>query len=494
MIPAKANLSGLKREGSSALQKIVPIILAGGVGTRLWPLSRKSYPKQFRKISDAPSLFQQTAQRFQGPLFQRPVVVTHDDYRFHVVEQMGEIGGLPELILLEPFSRNTAPAVLAAVLALAKKDPDAICLVTPSDHFLPDTDAFAKAVERGLEAVRAGRMITFGITPDRAETGYGYLELEGSHSGDNAVPLRSFKEKPGLEAAAQMLASGRHLWNAGIFLFRCADILAAFQAHAPEMLEPARTALEQHKRDLGFTRLSEQAWATLPDISIDYAVMEHANNLSVVPYAGRWSDLGSWQGVWREESKTSPTGDGVVTIGNAHAVDCAGSLLFADDTGQALVGLGLQNLVAVAMKDAVLVADRSRADQVGALVEHLKSNGISQAATLPRDNRPWGWFESLVSGTGFQVKLITVHPGGVLSLQSHEHRAEHWIVVEGSASVTIGSDTFTLAANQSAYVPQGEVHRLENTGHTDAVLVEVQTGPYLGEDDITRYEDAYARG
>lgn len=475
------------------MKKIVPIVLAGGIGTRLWPISRQSYPKQFRKLGAADSLFQDTIKRFHGAAYQRPIIVTNESYRFHVVEQMGEIATLPEQILLEPMSRNTAAAVLVATLAAMCKDPDAICIVTPADHRVPDHTAFAECVTKGLSAVDAGHMVTFGITPDRPETGYGYLELTARPAPDqDAIRLESFTEKPDADTAAQMLAGGRHLWNAGIFLFRARDMIAAFKVHAPEMLPPAKAALIDKEMDLGFTRLPQNHWAALPDVSIDYAIMEKQRDLHVVPYDGHWSDLGGWQSVWREElDETSDAG--TVTLGDSHAVDCQSSLLMAEHSDQVLVGLGLENVVAVATKDAVLVADKSRSSEIGSLVKELAKRGNEKAHTMPRDYRPWGWFERLVAGPGFQVKIITVHPGGVLSLQSHAHRAEHWVVVEGCPTVTIGLDSFDVPANQSVYVPLGEQHRLENNGTQDAVLIEVQTGAYLGEDDITRYEDAYAR-
>ncbi|MDE9451500.1 mannose-1-phosphate guanylyltransferase/mannose-6-phosphate isomerase [Aliiroseovarius sp. Z3] len=476
------------------MQKITPIILAGGVGSRLWPVSRESFPKQFLKIEGAPSLFQQTVQRFQQARFTRPIIVTNEDYRFHVVEQMGEIGTLPELILLEPCSRNTAGAVLAAVNMQANRAPSSLCIVAPSDHLISDRAAFTAAIEQGVSAAVSGKLVTFGIKPDRPETGYGYLEVEReTNDSGQPAPVVSFTEKPDLPTAARMICSGCHLWNAGIFLFRTTDMQTAFTQHAPDIATQVDEALAGFTLDLGFTRLDRKAWQALPDVSLDYAVMEHADNICAVPFDGHWSDLGSWQGYWREECKSETAQNGLVTIGNAHGIDCESSLLMTESADQTIVGLGLRDLVAVAMNDAVLVADRNRSDQIGTVVKYLKARSAPQATIRSQDFRPWGWFKELVAGPGFKVKMITVHPRGVLSLQSHTQRAEHWVVVEGSVSVTIGNQTLELSANQSAYVPKGDVHRMENNGHTDAVLIEVQTGSYLGEDDIVRYEDAYAR-
>ncbi len=470
---------------------IHPLILCGGSGTRLWPLSRKSYPKQFTRLMGEESLFQASARRLSGPGFAAPIVVTGGDFRFIVTEQLAgvEIGAAATLI--EPAGRNTAPAILAG--ALAAGDPDALILVAPSDHVIPDDARFRDTIAAGVAAARAGQIVTFGIRPDRAETGYGWLELSREPGPDFAPepqPLGGFVEKPDGPAAQAMLESGRHLWNAGIFLFTAATLTAAFQAHQPAMLEAVRAALAGAEKDLGFTRLAAAPWDALEDISIDYAVMEKAGNLSVVPYGGAWSDLGGWDAVWRE---AGPDENGVVTSGPATAIECTGTLLRAEDGGQALVGIGLHDIVAVAMPDAVLVAPRDRAQDVKKAVAALKETGAPQAETLPRDYRPWGWFESLVVGTRFQVKRIHVHPGAALSLQSHHHRAEHWIVVQGTAKVTIDDDVRLVTENQSVYIPLGSVHRMENPGKVDMVLIEVQTGSYLGEDDILRYEDVYAR-
>ena len=471
---------------------ITPILLCGGSGTRLWPLSRKSYPKQFVPLTGETTLFQASAARLSGPGFAAPLVLTGSDFRFIVTEQLAAAGIDPGAVLIEPEGRNTAPAVLAAALWLERSDPEALMLVAPSDHVVPDAAAFRAAVEAGAEAARAGRLVTFGIRPDRAETGYGYLELAEDPGDFTARPLalKRFVEKPDAAGAAEMLAAGTYLWNAGIFLFSVQTILAAFRAYAPGLLAPVQAALAEGQPDLGFFRLAPEPWAGAEDISIDYAVMERADNLSVVPFAAGWSDLGGWDAVWREAPRD---GRGVAVSGPATALDCDDTLLRSEDSRLEVVGIGLKNIVAVAMPDAVLVADAARAQEVKQAVAALKAKGAAQAESFPLDHRPWGWFESLVIGDRFQVKRIHVHPGAALSLQSHHHRSEHWIVVEGTAKVTVDGEVKLVTENQSVYIPLGAVHRMENPGKVPMVLIEVQTGSYLGEDDIIRYEDVYAR-
>lgn len=468
---------------------IHPIILCGGSGTRLWPLSRKSYPKQFSTLMGEESLFQATARRLSGPKYATPITITGSDFRFIVTEQLSAIGIDPGAILIEPEGRNTAPAVLAAALHVAQSDPNAVLLIAPSDHVIPDLQAFNAAVSLGRKAADAGDLVTFGIRPDRPETGYGYLELEAMSEGA-PVRLKRFIEKPDATRAGEMLASGRFLWNAGIFLFSAKAIIAAFQTHAADLVPPVEQSLTQAKPDLGFLRLDPAPWGEARNVSIDYAVMEHASNLTVVPFSSGWSDLGDWAAVWREEG---PDENGVSLSGPATAIDCRNTLLRSENPGLELVGIGLDNIIAVAMPDAVLVTDKSRSQEVRLAVAALRDKGAIQAQQFPRDHRPWGWFESLVIGQRFQVKRIVVHPGAALSLQSHVHRSEHWIVVEGTALVTIGSDKKLVTENQSVYIPVGEKHRMENPGVVPMVLIEVQTGPYLGEDDIVRYEDVYAR-
>lgn len=471
-------------------QMICPVLLAGGSGSRLWPLSRKSYPKQFSSLMGNESLFQASALRLCGQVYAAPLVVTNSDFRFIVTEQLAAVGVDPGAILIEPAGRNTAPAVLAAALHLAQTHPEALMLVAPSDHVIPDVEAFQAAVDIAAVAARDGQIVTFGITPDRPETGYGYLELAGDAIQGKVVALKRFVEKPDSATAEKMVRDGRHLWNAGLFLFSVSTILQAFETHAPQLISAVKAAVEQATPDLGFLRLARGPWAEADDVSIDYAVMEKAESLAVVPFGAGWSDLGGWDAVWRE---AGPDARGVALHGPATAIDCDDTLLRSETEGQVVVGLGLENMIVVAMPDAVLVADKARAQDVKLAVAALKAKGVVQAETFPRDHRPWGWFESLVVGDRFQVKRIVVHPGAALSLQSHHHRAEHWIVVEGTAKVTIDQEVRLVTENQSVYIPLGAVHRMENPGKVPMVLIEVQSGTYLGEDDIIRYEDVYAR-
>ena len=469
-----------------------PVLLCGGSGTRLWPVSRKTYPKQFSALIGEESLFQASAQRLRGGGIEAPLIVTGESFRFIVSEQLAAIEQQAATILIEPEGRNTAPAVLAAALWLAERDPDGVMLVAPSDHVIPDAAGFRAAVEAALPQAEAGALVTFGIAPTRPETGYGYLELSPGADARAATPqpLARFVEKPDAARAAEMIEAGNFLWNAGIFLFSVQAILKAYETHAPQLMTSVRGAVEGGTRDLGFTRLDAEAWAGLEDISIDYAIMEKADNLAVMPFASDWSDLGGWEAVWLE---SGPDAAGNVATGAATAIDCKGTLLRSEAKGQELVGIGLEDMIAVAMPDAVLVAHKSDSQRVKEAVAALKDKGAAQATTFPVDHRPWGWFESLVIGSRFQVKRIVVHPGASLSLQSHHHRSEHWIVVQGTAKVTVDEEVKLVTENQSVYIPLGAIHRMENPGKVDMVLIEVQTGSYLGEDDIIRYEDVYAR-
>ena len=484
----------MNRDWSFNMTKIYPTLLAGGSGTRLWPLSRKSYPKQFSNLIGDKTLFQSSAQRLTSSEtleFAPHITLTNSDYRFIIGEQLQEVGIDPGPILIEPEAKNTAAAILAASIFVHSEDENAVLLVAPSDHVIPGTEDFHAAIKVGLSHVQKQKMVTFGIKPTHPETGYGYLELATAPIDDSGTSdLEKFIEKPDLQDAKQMLEAGHYLWNAGIFLFRAQCMIDAFRAYAPETLELVSQAVNEASSDLGFLRLAPEPWSELKDISIDYAIMEKAQNLVAVPYTSKWSDLGGWDAVWAE---SKPDALGNVTSETAHAIECSNSLLRSESSGQQVVGIGLNNIMAIAMPDAVLVAPQDRAQDVKKAVELLKAKDIEQAEIFPKDYRPWGWFESLALGERFQVKRICVKPAASLSLQSHNHRSEHWIVVEGTAKVTIDEEVKLVTAGQSVYVPLGAVHRMENPGKVPMVLIEVQIGTYFGEDDIIRYEDVYAR-
>ena len=472
------------------MQQITPVILCGGSGSRLWPLSRKSYPKQFVPLVGDKTLFQNSSERLTGPQFKNPVIVTNSDYRFIVTEQLQEIGIDPGAILIEPEGRNTAPAILAAALFEYRENPDAILVVAPSDHVIKDVNAFQLAIEEAYKVALGGQLVTFGIKPTHPETGYGYLELSKITTAQ-AVPLKAFVEKPDLANAEKMIQSENFLWNSGIFLFQAKDIIAAFKKYSPSNLDAVNSSLTKSINDLGFCRLDHTNWMKTENISIDYAIMEKSENLSVVPFRAGWSDLGGWDAVWRENVSNF---NGVNTSNNSTAIDCKNSLIRSEDDSIEVVGIGLKNIITVAMKDAVLVADMSKSQDVKKAVDILKEKKASQATHFPKDHRPWGWFESLTIDKKFQVKKIHVHPGASLSLQSHKYRAEHWIVVSGVAEVTIDEEVKLVCENQSVYIPLGAIHRMRNPGETPMELIEVQTGTYFGEDDIFRYDDVYSRG
>lgn len=466
---------------------VYPVILCGGSGTRLWPVSRKAFPKQFVPFSGEVSLFQLTLRRIAEG-FAPPLLLTGNDFRFTVAEQAQLAGIRQSTILIEPMARNTAPAILAAAKIIAEKDPDAVMVVLPSDHLHKDEGAFLSAVKEGVKAAAAGEMVTFGIKPTRAETGFGYIEL-ANDAVTGAQDFKGFVEKPDAARATDMVASGRYLWNSGSFCFSVKSILTAFEDMAADVIPAVAKSVDERQSDLDFERLSD-AYRDAPDISIDFAIMEKINGGKVVPIDSGWNDLGSWRTVWQE---SNPDSSGVAQQGNVWAIDCKDTLLRSDDPDTAMVGIGLDNVVAVATRDAVLVADMNRSQDVRDAVKAMEAAGEKQAVEFPKCYRPWGWYETLALGERFQVKRIVVKPGAKLSLQSHMHRAEHWVVVSGAALVTVGETETLLGENQSTYIPLGAVHRMENPGKVDLHLIEVQSGSYLGEDDIVRYEDIYAR-
>ena len=468
---------------------IRPVILCGGTGTRLWPVSRKSMPKQFSRLNNDLTMLQDTVRRLEDAGCGAPIFVTNEEYRFTVAAQAEEIGLRGHHIIIEPAARNTAPAISAAAEWLFKEDPHALMLVAPSDHTISDNLGFADAISRGVAKAKEGAIVTFGVRPTQAETGYGYIELHKTTAlNDEVQVFRGFIEKPEFETAQDMVSSGNFLWNSGMFLFSVAAIRKTFGQTNPEIRAAVRKSVREATLDLDFIRLGS-AFAAAPNIAFDYAVMEHIEGW-VVPMTVGWSDLGSWRSVWNEIEQDE---SGVALHGTARALDCKNSLLFSNDDAVQLVGVGLKNIVAVATRDAVLVTDLESCQSVSLAVTTLRAENLKQADEFTRCERPWGHYESLALGGRFQVKSIVVKPGGQLSLQSHVHRAEHWVVVEGTATVTIGREEKLLTENQSVYIPLGEIHRLANNGKLPLQLIEVQTGSYLGEDDILRYEDIYAR-
>jgi len=471
------------------MSEIVPVILCGGVGSRLWPLSRKSLPKQFAPLIGTQSLFEAAVTRVDRDVFAGPLVVTSRDHRFLAEKQMRDCG-CAGTILLEPEGKNTAPAVFAAAHHVVKHNGDALLLVMPSDHHIPDQDAFAKMVLAGRAAAEEGAIVIFGVAPDRPETGYGYIEL-GQPSGGAAFAVKKFHEKPDLATAKTMLDAGHFVWNAGIFLFRASAMLAQAKNLVPDMLAAVQAAIDAAREDNNFWHIDDTAWAKIQGQSVDYAILEHTDQIACVKFSGGWSDLGDWNAV---AGQLPHDGEGNFITGTASQIDCKNTTLWSAANGTQLVGLGLKDVVTVVMEDAVLVADAGRIQDVRDVVDHLEQAGISQAHQHAKDYRPWGWFESLVNMPGYQVKRLHVYPGAALSLQSHQHRSEHWVVVSGTASVVRDDEVLTLATNESVYIHVGQKHRLANETDAQLTVIEVQTGEYLGDDDIVRYEDVYRRG
>ena len=468
---------------------IHPVILSGGAGTRLWPMSREAYPKQLLALASERSLLQDTVGRITGARFAAPLIVCNAEHRFVIAEQLRQSDVKPRGIVLEPAGRNTAPAVAVAAMMLAAEDPDALMLVLPSDHVIGDIPAFHGAVETAARAAAIGRLVMFGITPTVPEVGYGYVERGAALDGaDGVFAVKGFVEKPDLQRAQQFVASGKHAWNGGMFLFPAALYLAELERLDPEMVKLSRAALDGATGDLDFTRLAAEPFDKIAGRSIDYAVMEHTDKAAVVPASFGWSDVGSWSSLW-DIAERDANGNGVV--GDVIAVDAVDSYLRSE--GRLLAAVGVQGLVVVATEDAVLVLPKERAQDVRRITDVLKQQGRAELGLHPRVYRPWGFYQGIHQGDRFQVKRITVSTGQSLSLQMHHHRAEHWIVVNGTAKVTRGEDTFLLHENESTYIPPSTKHRLENPGKVPLNLIEVQSGTYLGEDDIVRFEDIYNR-
>jgi mannose-1-phosphate guanylyltransferase len=472
--------------------KIVPVIMAGGKGTRLWPLSRASAPKQFLGFLGETTLFQKTLARVADTaLYAAPVIVTNADFRFLVAEQARAADVPLAAILLEPVARNTAPALAAAATVIARlHGEDAIMQVLASDHEIEADAVYLDCIARAVTAARAGRLVTFGITPSEPATGYGYIEI-GEDLGNGAHAVRRFVEKPDRERAQAMLAAGGYLWNSGMFMLPVGLFLNELRQYAPQVLEAAAEAVARAQHDLDFERLDEAAFAGAPDISVDYAIFEKTPVAAVVPSPISWSDLGSWDSVWKTGKQDAA---GNVADGSTTMVDTRNSLVISQDIHVAVQGL--DNIAVIASEDAVYVGRLEDSQNVGKLVKHLASlpKTAKLTETHPTAYRPWGGYTSVLNGERFQVKRLFVTPGKRLSLQKHHHRSEHWIVVRGTAEVTIGDRTIPLRENESVYIPQGEVHRLANPGKILLELIEVQTGSYLGEDDIIRIEDEFGRG
>ena len=473
----------------SQKHRLHPVILSGGSGTRLWPLSRASLPKQLLPLNGDRTMIQDTVLRANLPGAAPSMIICNEKHRFLVAEQMQEIGVKPSAIVLEPKGRNTAPAAAVAALIVAESDPKGIVLLLPSDHVVKDEIVFRDAVAVAISAAEAGNVVTFGIAPTGPETGYGYIQRGGEVPGvAGAFHVRRFVEKPDGATALRYVDDGGYYWNSGMFVFRADVLLEETARYAPDVLPAAREALAKSKRDLDFIRLDAENFARAPSISIDYAVMERTNRAVLVPGTFGWNDVGSWSSLWDIQKKDK---SGNVLHGDVVVHDTKNSFVRSEKRLTALVGV--RDLVVVVTKDAVLVADKARAQDVKAIVDKLKAADRSELIENTIVYRPWGSYETIDLGERFQAKHIMVKPGGRLSLQMHHQRAEHWVVVQGTALVTVGEKVFTLKENESTFIPQGEKHRLENTGDTPLHLIEVQSGSYLGEDDIVRFEDIYGR-
>lgn len=465
---------------------LYPVVMAGGSGSRLWPLSRVLYPKQFLCLKGELTMLQTTVNRLNGVMCESPVVICNEQHRFIVAEQLRQLNKLTENIILEPAGRNTAPAIALAALAAQRSSPDCdpLMLVLAADHVIQQEDAFRDAVRSAIPYAESGKLVTFGIVPTGPETGYGYIKAA---DGQGLRAVERFVEKPDLDTATGYVSSGQYYWNSGMFLFKASRYLQELERFQPAMLAGSRQAWQQARRDADFTRLDKDAFTAVPSDSIDYAVMEKTADAVVIPLDAGWNDVGSWTAL-RDVSQQD--GDGNAHQGDVIAIDCRNTYAY----GQRLVAMvGLDDVIVVETDDAVLVGKADRMQEVKTVVAQLKAEGRSEATWHRKVYRPWGAYDSIDNGERFQVKRITVKPGGTLSLQMHHHRAEHWIVVSGTAEVTRGDEVILLSENQSTYIPLGVTHRLRNPGKLPLELIEVQSGSYLGEDDIVRFEDTYGR-
>lgn len=468
---------------------MIPVILSGGSGSRLWPLSRQAYPKQFLPLLNEDSMFQQTLARLPQEDVEAPVVVANDEHRFLVKEQLDDIGQTPQSILLEPFGRNTAPAVALAAIQIARKDPASIMLVLPADHAISHTKPFHEAISKGLKVAKDGALVLFGTTPDRPETGYGYISAAGREDDPSGPrPVRKFIEKPDEATARRLLDEGGYFWNSGMFMFRADAYLRELKRHSRDIYDTALLASRSLSKDMGFSRIPPEIFEHCPDDSIDYAVMEKTTRATLVPLDAGWSDVGAWSSIWDISAKDQQQN---AVYGDACLADSSGCLIHAPEKLVAMVGV--DDLVVVDTKDALMIAPRERVQEVKGVVQKLKAEGRPETRIHREVFRPWGSYDSIDNGNRFQVKRITVKPGERLSLQKHHHRAEHWIIVRGTAEVSRDDETFLLSENESTYIPIGSVHRLFNPGKIPLELIEVQSGAYLGEDDIERLDDRYGR-
>lgn len=472
---------------------ITPVIMAGGTGSRLWPLSRKLFPKQFLKVATENTMIQETLLRLSGLETAQPLTICNEEHRFIVAEQLREINELGTIIL-EPVGRNTAPAIALAALTELNKGNDPVLLVLAADHVIENTDEFQRVVKNSAELAAAGKLVTFGIVPSQAETGYGYIRQGKAVTGTSGFDVAEFVEKPDLDTAKSYLESGDYLWNSGMFMFKASRYVEELTKFNPEIITVCKRALAHTSTDLDFVRVDETEFTQCPDDSIDYAVMEPlcraegSESVVVVPLDAAWNDIGSFSAIWDLKDKDE---NGNVHQGDVLSYSSTNSLVIAEQKLVATVGV--DNIIVVETKDSILVANKDNVQDVKKIVEQLKALGRTEADIHRQVYRPWGHYDSIDFGERDQVKRITVKPGEKLSIQMHHHRAEHWIVVAGTAKVTNGDKTFLLTENQSTYIPAGEIHALENPGVLALELIEVQSGSYLGEDDIVRFEDRYGR-